>query len=184
MLKKWNFKKYQTEEDWALIGYKVQKRKRERKESEVWWNGDHIPAKTLRKELNRYASSTSKIPQSMLSSHLVNEATSNKTDGLSPTLPTGVLIRSPPPRGEAPEINDVDFPQLFVAQDDIVATDRSSMLIFENAADAWISSPNVSLSISWDLSSLPLFELFSQMECMDPPFSFTCHSPEQSQNLI
>jgi len=67
MLKKWNFRKNLTEEEWAILGNKVQKRKREGKDSEVVLGVTHISKKRLKKGLNRYASSILKVPRSMIS---------------------------------------------------------------------------------------------------------------------
>jgi len=66
IFKKWDFKKYRTKEDWVAIGYKVQKRKRENKESEVWCDENQIAAKRVQKETQRYASFISRIPNGML----------------------------------------------------------------------------------------------------------------------
>jgi hypothetical protein len=66
IFKKWGFKKYQTKEGWVAIGHEVQKREREKKESEVWWNENLIAAKRVRKETQRYASLISRIPHGTL----------------------------------------------------------------------------------------------------------------------
>jgi hypothetical protein len=51
--KDWSFQKKRTKEDWQVIGWKVDKRKRAGKESNVYVGGTLMPAKRLRKEISR-----------------------------------------------------------------------------------------------------------------------------------
>ena len=55
MFKKWGFRKYLTEEEWAAIGYKIEKRNRDNKESQVSWRGVQIPPQKVLRETKRYA---------------------------------------------------------------------------------------------------------------------------------
>ena len=53
--KEWRFKKNHTKEDWRIVGYKVDKRKRAAaaKESNVYLDQELMPQKKLRKEISR-----------------------------------------------------------------------------------------------------------------------------------
>jgi len=100
----------------------------------------------------------------------VNNAEANKTDGLSPALPPGVMIDSPSPKGENFESNGAVSIQRSAPQDDIVGTNHSSLIASGGGADLETSSLTASLFTSWDASRLPIFDLFSQIESMGPCF--------------
>jgi hypothetical protein len=50
----WNLRKNLTKEDWRFIHLRVQKRKLENKDSEVYFNNAVIPNKKVSKEIGRH----------------------------------------------------------------------------------------------------------------------------------
>jgi hypothetical protein len=54
IFKKWGFRKYLTEKEWAAIGYKLEKRNRENKGSQVSWRGVQIPPQKVQRETKRH----------------------------------------------------------------------------------------------------------------------------------
>jgi hypothetical protein len=50
----WGFKKNSTDEKWKYIGYKLQKRNLEGKESDTYVNGKLVPRKKVKKEVPRH----------------------------------------------------------------------------------------------------------------------------------
>ena len=52
--KVWNFRKNLTKEQWAVVSHKLNKRKRDEKDSEVLVDGILLEEKKLRKETKRY----------------------------------------------------------------------------------------------------------------------------------
>jgi hypothetical protein len=52
--KKWGFQKNRKKDIWEVVAFKVRKRKRSDKESEVWIGDERVPAKKLMKEVSRY----------------------------------------------------------------------------------------------------------------------------------
>ena len=53
---KWGFRKYKSKADWMVIASKVQERKSIGKESVVVIDGQVIPGKKLKREVQRYGS--------------------------------------------------------------------------------------------------------------------------------
>ncbi|EEP81496.1 predicted protein [Uncinocarpus reesii 1704] len=76
--KKWNIKKRRTGDDWKFVFGRVQKRKLEGLESDVYMDGSLVPEKKLRKEIARH------VPLSYA-----------YTCGSEPQTPEGVLVCNP-----------------------------------------------------------------------------------------
>jgi post-segregation antitoxin (ccd killing protein) len=53
--KDWGFQKHRTKQDWKVMGQKLGARKRMAKESNVYLDGQLVPAKKVRKEISRQA---------------------------------------------------------------------------------------------------------------------------------
>jgi len=53
-LLKWGFRKYKTKADWTMIARKVQERKGIGKDSVVLIDGQVVPGKKLKREIQRY----------------------------------------------------------------------------------------------------------------------------------
>ncbi|KAI9737564.1 MAG: hypothetical protein M1834_009719 [Cirrosporium novae-zelandiae] len=82
-LKAWNFRKNLTSPEWDFIGHRIQKRKRDKKDSNVYINGALIPFKKVKKEVSR----------NMLPSYY--SAPSPQTpEGISVCTPQAFLLRS------------------------------------------------------------------------------------------
>lgn len=84
--KKWGFQRNKKSADWKIIAFKVTKRKREMKETEVRIDGDIIPTKKL-KELSRYGYEIA-FPH-----HFQGD---RYPSAPSPKTPEGVLVCTPP----------------------------------------------------------------------------------------
>ena len=52
--KKWNLRKNLNENEWRFIHYRLEKRKRQGKESEVSFNNTLVPVKKVKKEISRH----------------------------------------------------------------------------------------------------------------------------------
>src|SRR2546421_139885 len=53
--KKWNMRKNLKISEWKYVAHRVQKRKREGLESEIYINETHIPPKKVKKEVSRHS---------------------------------------------------------------------------------------------------------------------------------
>jgi hypothetical protein len=54
--RKWNFRKNRPKDDWMIVARKIEKRKREHKENEVYIDGKLIEPKKVKKTTLRYGS--------------------------------------------------------------------------------------------------------------------------------
>ncbi|KAH7190121.1 hypothetical protein DER44DRAFT_851925 [Fusarium oxysporum] len=80
--KKWGFWKNQTHENWQIISWKINKRKKDGKNSDVYCGEELISVKRLRKEISRHDMTTlEKL---------------HWTQAPSPPMPPGFQIRTPP----------------------------------------------------------------------------------------
>jgi hypothetical protein len=98
--KAWGFQKNKKKDDWELVAFKVKKRKKEGKLSEVTMDGKPVPAKRLRKELSRYGYKADFQPGSYGSNcssevDIFGQIYSYDT-ALSPKTPEGIDICTPP----------------------------------------------------------------------------------------
>jgi hypothetical protein len=59
--KKWGFRKNRTKDEWRAVDQKIEKRKREHKESEVYIDGILIESKKVKKSTLRYGSTRAAI---------------------------------------------------------------------------------------------------------------------------
>ncbi|KAK4442457.1 ankyrin repeat-containing protein, partial [Podospora aff. communis PSN243] len=83
--KKWRFQKHMVTESYPVIESKLGKRKRQGKESNVYWRGQLIPAAKLRKELSRHGTKPTLA------------ASYRGIYSVSPLVPADVQIFTPPP---------------------------------------------------------------------------------------
>lgn len=60
-LQDWGVKKHVPREAWRYIGHRINKRKREKKQSEIVWFGTLLPAQKVHRETQRYADIPSAI---------------------------------------------------------------------------------------------------------------------------
>ncbi|KAI9834920.1 MAG: hypothetical protein M1819_002643 [Sarea resinae] len=94
-LKDWDLKKYNTGETWRFVGHRVQKRKLEGKESDVYNHGQLISEKKVKKEVSR---------------HMLPTLASANAQAPSPRTPEGILICSPIPYPSIMAIENSNLP--------------------------------------------------------------------------
>ncbi|KAH8162560.1 hypothetical protein CIB48_g5668 [Xylaria polymorpha] len=88
-LQDWGVKKHVPREAWRYIGHRINKRKREKKQSEIVWFGTLLPAQKVHRETQRYAD----IPSAIEFGKRLP----------SPEIPAGAIVRV-----QTPPIVEID----------------------------------------------------------------------------
>jgi hypothetical protein len=68
--KQWEFRKNRRKDDWVIVARKIEKRKREHKESEVYIDGNLIEPKKVKKTTLRYGATTPATKMVLQGNHL------------------------------------------------------------------------------------------------------------------
>ncbi|KAI1635604.1 ankyrin repeat-containing domain protein [Biscogniauxia mediterranea] len=101
-LKEWGFIRKTTKQNWQIVSHKMQKRKRDKKDSAVYVDGCLVPEKKLCKELSRQG-------------HLTTKQQLQWAQAPSPRTPKGFLIYTPPASPAKP-VNRLLFRELPILQ--------------------------------------------------------------------
>ncbi|OQU94322.1 Ankyrin repeat-containing protein [Cladophialophora immunda] len=94
---RWNFRKNLTKEEWRSVTHKIQKRKRDHKESEVYMNGLLMNPKKVQKAMSRYGSASGILFQAS-----------------SPQTPGDITVRTPLPTPATPAAGGISSAPVFV----------------------------------------------------------------------
>ncbi|OAL18764.1 hypothetical protein AYO20_11710 [Fonsecaea nubica] len=93
--KKWEFRKNLTKDEWKVVTHKIQKRKRDNKDSEVCSDGFPMKAKKVKKAITRYRSRSVLDFDGIWSSVSIMLTPLTVTTAPSPRTPEGITIQTP-----------------------------------------------------------------------------------------
>ncbi|KAF2817365.1 ankyrin [Mytilinidion resinicola] len=90
--KKWQLKKYSKSDQWKAIGHKLQKRKREGKESEVYLDGELVPPQKVMKAVARPSNHVSFIEKFQTEEYDIGPALTPRETCTTVSMPSSIHL--------------------------------------------------------------------------------------------